>query len=92
MIRERARAVCGSGSPTRANQKQFVDFGETPELQQRALTLHRSQTTVWEMAPHVRLSKTRHTRMASRIRVQVADAFRRIVIEGAVVVAEGTRV
>jgi LmbE family N-acetylglucosaminyl deacetylase len=67
----------------------FVDVGETLELQHRALTLHRSQTTVWDDAARAFI-ENRARENGSRIGVQFAEAFRRIVIEGALVVAEGT--
>jgi LmbE family N-acetylglucosaminyl deacetylase len=67
----------------------FVDVREMLELQHRALKLHRSQTTVWDDAARAFVeNKAREN--GSRIGVQFAEAFRRIVIEGALVVAEGT--
>ncbi len=67
----------------------FVDVGETLELQQRALALHRSQTTVWDDAARAFIGNNAREN-GKRIGVQAAETFRRIVIEGALVVAEGT--
>jgi LmbE family N-acetylglucosaminyl deacetylase len=68
----------------------FVDVGETLEQQQRALALHRSQTTIQDEAARVFLDKNARE-YGKQIGVQFAEAFRRIVIEGALVVAEGMR-
>ncbi len=69
----------------------FVDVGETLELQQRALALHRSQTTVWDDAARAFIEDNAREN-GKRIGVRAAEAFRRIVIESALVVAEGTQV
>ncbi|MDE3088120.1 MAG: PIG-L family deacetylase [Chloroflexota bacterium] len=67
----------------------FVDVSETLELQQRALRYHRSQTTVWDDAARGFIEKNAREN-GRRIGVQYAEAFRRIVIEGGLAVAEGT--
>ena len=68
----------------------WVDVSETLEAQQRALALHRSQTTVWDDAARAFIEKTAR-KNGQRIGAQFAEAFRRIVIEGALVTAEGTK-
>ncbi len=67
----------------------FVDVGNSLEAQRRALALHRSQTTVWDDAARAFIEQNAREN-GKQIGVQSAEAFRRIVIEGALVVAEGT--
>jgi hypothetical protein len=54
------------------------------------LALHRSQTTVWDDAARAFIDKNAREK-GRHIGVQSAEAFRRIVIEGALIVAEGTQ-
>jgi LmbE family N-acetylglucosaminyl deacetylase len=68
----------------------FVDVGATRELQRRALEQHRSQTTVWDDAARAFIERTSREN-GKAIGVEYGEAFRRIVIEGALVVAEGTQ-
>jgi len=67
----------------------FVDTGDAPELQSRALALHRSQMTVWDDAARAFIEKNAREN-GRRIGAPAAEAFRRIIIEGALLVAEGT--
>jgi LmbE family N-acetylglucosaminyl deacetylase len=67
----------------------FVEVNETIELQQRALAFHRSQSTLWDDTARALVEKNAREN-GKQISVQFAEAFRRIVIEGALVVAEET--
>lgn len=67
----------------------FVDVGATLEVQRRALEQHRSQTTVWD-EPARAFIELQARENGKSIGVEYAEAFRRIVIEGALVVAKGT--
>jgi LmbE family N-acetylglucosaminyl deacetylase len=67
----------------------FVDVSDALEWQHRALARHRSQTTVWDDAARGFIDQ-RAREHGKRISVQAAEAFRRIVIEGALIVAAGT--
>ena len=58
--------------------------------QHRALALHRSQTAVWDDAARAFIDKNAREN-GRHVGVEYAEAFRRIVIEGALIVAEGTR-
>jgi len=69
----------------------FVDVSTTLDAQLHALELHRSQTTVWDDAAREFIRRTAGE-SGKIIGVKYAEAFRRIVIEGALVLAEGTRV
>ncbi len=69
----------------------FVDVGGTLDTQYRALAQHRSQPSVWDDAARAFIEQ--RARENGRARgIEYAEAFRRIVIEGAQVLAEGTRV
>ena len=68
----------------------YVDVSDTLELQYRALAEHRSQTTVWDETAR-RFIGRMATENGKQIGVKYAEAFRRITIEGASVVAEGTK-
>lgn len=68
----------------------FIDTSDTQDLQRRALALHRSQTTVWDDAARAFIDKNAREN-GRHIGVQSAEAFRRIVIEGALIIAEGTK-
>ena len=69
----------------------FVDVRDTLEVQHRALALHRSQTTVWDDAARALIEENAREN-GKQIGVQYAEAFRRIVIEGALIVAKGTKI
>ncbi|MBI5029211.1 MAG: PIG-L family deacetylase [Chloroflexi bacterium] len=67
----------------------FIDVSATMEMQRHALEQHRSQTTVWDQAARAFIeNQARENGRA--IGMDYAEAFRRIVIEGALVVAQGT--
>jgi LmbE family N-acetylglucosaminyl deacetylase len=68
----------------------FADISDTLDAQMRALERHRSQTTVWDDKARVFIERTAREN-GKVIRVEYAEAFRRIVIEGALVVADETR-
>lgn len=65
----------------------FVDVSATLEEQFRALACHRSQTTVYDDAAHEFIERKAREN-GDQIGVKYAEAFRRIVIEGALVLAE----
>jgi LmbE family N-acetylglucosaminyl deacetylase len=67
----------------------FIDVSETMDIQMRALEQHRSQTTVWD-APARTFLLNAARENGKAISVPYAETFRKIVIEGAMVVAEGT--
>jgi LmbE family N-acetylglucosaminyl deacetylase len=67
----------------------FVDVSDTLDAQRRALEQHRSQTTVWDDAARAFIEATARAN-GKAIGANYAEAFRRIVIQGALVVAEGT--
>jgi len=69
----------------------FVDVSETLETQFRALALHRSQSTVWDDAARQFIEQNARAH-GRAIGVEYAEAFRRIVIESALVMAEGAQV
>ncbi len=64
----------------------WVDVTETFELQYRALALHRSQTTVWDAAAREFLEKNARAN-GDHAGVKYAEVFHRIVIQGALVLA-----
>ncbi len=64
----------------------FVDVSNTLETQLRVLAQHRSQTTVWDDAARSFIQNTARD-YGKSIGVQYAQVFRRIVIEGALVLA-----
>jgi LmbE family N-acetylglucosaminyl deacetylase len=66
----------------------FVDVSETLDAQLRALAHHRSQTTVWDDAARSFIQNTARD-YGKSIGVKYAQVFRRIVIEGALVLAQG---
>ena len=68
----------------------FVDVSDALDAQHRALALHRSQTAVWDDAARAFIDKNAREN-GRHVGVEYAEAFRRIVIEGALIVAEGTR-
>lgn len=68
----------------------FVDVSDALEVQMRALAEHVSQSTVWDDAARQFIQNTARENGKS-IGVEYAEAFRRIVIEGALVVADGTK-
>ena len=88
--RERAWAIRELWLFNADEPNHFVDVGEALGLQQRALATHRSQTTVWDDAARA-LTEKNARENGRRITVQYAEAYRRIVIEGALIVAEGAR-
>lgn len=67
----------------------FVDVSATFESQRHALEAHVSQAGVWDKAARQFLEKQAQEN-GVKIGVTLAEAFRRIVIAGALVVAEGT--
>lgn len=73
-----------------AEPNHFVDVGETLELQYRALALHRSQTTVWDAAAR-QFVETNARANGAKVGVKYAEVFHRIVIEGALVLAQNEK-
>ena len=68
----------------------FVDVGATIEMQRRALEKHISQPSVWDATARAFIEKQAREN-GKAMGVEYAEAFRRIVIEGALVLAEGTQ-
>ncbi len=68
----------------------FVEVSATLDLQMRALAQHRSQTTVWDETARAFIETTAQEN-GKTVGQSHAESFRRIVIEGALVVAQGTR-
>jgi LmbE family N-acetylglucosaminyl deacetylase len=68
----------------------FADISDTLDAQMRALERHRSQTTVWDDKARAFIERTAREN-GKMIGVEYAEAFRRIVIAGALVVADETR-
>ena len=66
----------------------FVDVSTMLTAQLDALAQHRSQTTVWDDAARAFIQNTAREHGKS-IGVEYAQVFRRIVIEGALVLAQG---
>ena len=60
------------------------------KITNRNAPLQRSQTTVWDDAARAFIEQNVREN-GRQIGVQYAEAFRRIVIEGALIVAEGTK-
>lgn len=67
----------------------FVDVSDTLDAQLRALAQHRSQTIVWDDAARSFIRDTARE-YGKSIGVEYAQVFRRIVIEGALILAQGT--
>ena len=88
-VRERAWAIRELWLFNADEPNYFVEVGATLEIQQRALALHRSQTSVWDAAARAFIENVAREN-GKRLGVEYAEAFRRIVIEGALIVAAGT--
>jgi LmbE family N-acetylglucosaminyl deacetylase len=67
----------------------YVDVEHTAEVQLKALAAHRSQTTVWNDAARAFIETTLRER-GEKGGAKYAEAFRRLVIEDALILAQGT--
>jgi LmbE family N-acetylglucosaminyl deacetylase len=82
-----------SDSPKPINKNlpnHFIDVETAREAQHRALASHRSQISVWDTAARAFIENTARTN-GKHLGVEYAEAFRRIVIEGALMITEGTK-
>ncbi len=92
-LRERGLAAWSIGEIWLFNAgapNHWVDVTDALAWQQRALALHVSQPSVWDDAANQFIEQGAREH-GERIGVKYAEAFRRIVIQGAMTLADGTR-